>query len=148
MTLLPPFPSNTRDYIQEMIDTDGRIVTFYSEVSLSGCNLCSLDPISNTSTDSFCPQCSGLYWIPAFSGLELQAHVTYGRVDNKEWQTGGMVNDGTVTAKVMFSGWISDYIDGTDYVILDGRTYDVVDVDERGIPERNRILVKLKERER
>lgn len=146
--MLPPFPDNSRDYIQQMINMDGRPVTFYDAVSYSGCNLCSLDPISNTSTDSFCVQCSGLYWIPVYSGLELQAHVTYGRVDNKEWQTGGIVNDGTVTAKVMFSGWISDYIDGTDYVILDGRVYDIVDVDERGIPERNRILVRLKERQR
>lgn len=146
--MLPPFPSNSRDYIQEMINIDGRPVGFYMAVSFSGCPVCSLDPISNTSTDSFCPVCSGLYWIPTYSGLELQTHVTYGRVDNKEWATGGLVDDGTVTAKVMFSGWISDYINQTNYVILDGRTYDIVDVDERGIPERNRILVKLKERQR
>jgi len=145
--MLPQFPTNSRDYIQEMIDQIGRAVYFYEQVSISGCYLCSYDPIAETSTDSFCPVCSGLYWIPTYSGVELQAHVTYGQVDDKSWVTGGIIDNGTITVKVMYSGWISDLINDAEYVIVDDRRYDVVDVIERGIPT-NRILVKLKEEKR
>lgn len=148
MTLLPPFPNNTRDYIQEMIDQIGRSVFFYAVTTVSGCSLCSLDPITNNSTDSFCPQCSGEYWIPTYSGWEMTAHITYGQVDDKAWMTGGVIDNGQVTVKVMWSGGVSDYINSSEYVIVDNREYDVVDVVERGVPEVNRILVKLKEKER
>lgn len=146
--MLPNFPLNSRDYIQEMIDDIGRPVQFVEIVSVSGCYLCNYDPIAETSTDSFCPVCSGRYWIPTYSGVELQAHVTYGQVDDKTWVTGGIIDNGTVTVKVMYSGGVPDLINNSEYVIVDDRTYDVVSVDVRGVPEVNRILVKLKEKER
>ena len=148
MTLLPLFPSNSRDYIEEMINQIGRQITFYLVESWSGCYNCSFDPISETSTDSLCPVCSGNYWIPTYSGMELTAHITYGKVDEKAWVTGGLIDDGTVNVKVMFSGNVADNINNSEYVIVDGREYDVINVDVRGVPEVNRILVKLKEKER
>ena len=153
MTLLPPFPDNARDYIQEMIDMIGREVEFVAIVTTSGCNLCSLDPITNTSTDSFCPTCSGNYWIPVYSGTVLTAHVTYGRVDNSSWQTGGMIDDGTVTVKVMWSGAdvsqtaLPNYMVNPEWIIVDGKEYDIVSKDFRGVQPLNRILFKLKEKE-
>lgn len=148
MTLLPPFPDNARDYIEEMINGIGRPVSFYNVATLSGCSLCSLDPITDNSTDSFCPQCSGEYWIPTYSGWQMTAHITYGQVDDKMWITGGIVDNGQITVKVMWSGGVADYINESEYVLVDGREYDVVSVMERGVPEVNRILVKLKEKER
>jgi hypothetical protein len=145
---LPLFPDNTRDSIQEIIDMIGRTVTFYDEVTVSGCGACSLDPIANTSTDSFCPVCYGTYWIPIYSGLPLTAHITYGQVDDKSWQTGGILDNGTITAKVMYSGWIADWINEAEYVVIDDREFDVVNVDIRGVPSVNRIIVRLKEKER
>jgi len=146
--MLPLFPANERDFVQEMIDQIGRPVYFYEVISVSGCDLCSLDPIADTSTNSFCPQCSGVYWIYTLSGVELQAHITYGKVDNKSWQTGGIIDDGTVTVKVMYSGGIPELINEAEYVIVDDREFDVVDVDVRGVPTVNRILVRLKEKGR
>ncbi len=153
MILLPPFPDNARDYIEAMIDMIGRQVEFVSIASLSGCDLCSLDPTTNTSVDSFCPLCSGDYWIPIYSGTQLTAHVTYGRVDNSSWQTGGIVDDGTVTVKVMWSGAdvslaaLPDYMANPEWVIVDGKEYDIVDKNFRGVQPLNRILFRLKEKE-
>ena len=145
---LPQFPTNTREQIEYIITHKGRPVTFYSVVSVSGCQECNLDPITQTSTDSFCPTCSGVYWIPTYSGLQLISHITYGTVDSRNWQTGGIVDDGTITAKVMYSGPHFEIINNSEYVIADDIEYDIINVDIRGVQEVNRILVKLKQKER
>lgn len=145
---LPPFPSNTRDTIENIINMIGRDVTFYTVTSLSGCSLCNLDPVSNTSTDSFCPTCSGDYWIPVYSGWVTTAHVTWGKSEDKEWQTGGMVDNGDVTAKFMHSQVAEEIVHNAKYVVLDDRIMDISNIILRGVPDINRIIVKLKERER
>lgn len=146
--MLPQFPLNTRQFIQEMIDQIGRPVEFYNIVTVSGCPDCDYDPVAETSTDSFCPTCSGEYWIATYSGLQLDAHISYGEIDNKAWMTGGIIDNGIITAKVMHSGWIEEYINETEYVTIEDREYDIVNVDIRGVPEVNRIIIKLKEKER
>ncbi len=145
--MLPLFPSNTKDLIEEMIMMDGREVTFYT-ATYSGCSDCSLDPVSNTSVDSFCPTCSGEYWIPTYSGWDTIAHVTWGILDNKNWVTGGMLDDGTCTVKFIYSGWMQEIIDNAQYVVVDERVMDVQPgIILRGVPEINRVIVKLKEKE-
>lgn len=146
--MLPLFPDNTREIITDIIDMIGRDVTFYVVTSISGCSLCSLDPVSNTSTDSFCPTCSGEYWIPTYSGWVTTAHVTWGRSEDKQWVTGGMVDDGTVTAKFMHTADAEEIVHNAKYVIVDDREMDVVDIILRGVPAVNRIIVKLKEKEK
>lgn len=144
---LPLFPSNTKDLIEQMILTDGRPVTFYT-ATYSGCPICSLDPISDTSVDSFCPVCSGAYWIPTYSGWDVVAHVTWGTLDNKGWETGGMIDNGECTVKFIYSGYMQDIINEAEYVLVDNRTMDVQPgIILRGVPEINRIIVKLKEKE-
>jgi len=56
----------------------GRDVTFNIVASSTGCPDCSLDPVTNTSTDSFCQTCDGKYWIPVYSGVVVSGHITYG----------------------------------------------------------------------
>lgn len=147
--MLPEFPNWTRDTIEEMIEKDGRLVTFYTVDTLSGCSLCSLDPISNTSTDSFCPQCSGEYWIPTYSGWDVTAHVTWGKMDNMAWETGGMINNGDCTVKYMYTASGEYMAHNAEYVVVDGRQMDIQPgIILRGIPEINRIIVLLKEKER
>lgn len=148
LIMLPLFPSDTREQIEFIITQIGRPVDFYLVPTYSGCDLCSLDPVSQTSVDSFCPQCSGLFWIPIYSSFSPVAHVTYGQVDDKMWVTGGIVDNGMVTVKFMTSGWLEDAVNLTEFVVVDGREYDVVSVDVRGVQQTNRILVKLKEKER
>lgn len=146
--MLPAFPSNTREQIEQMILMDGRTVTFYVIDTLSGCSLCSLDPITNTSTDSFCPTCSGDYWIPTYSGWDVTAHVTWGRSESRAWETGGMLDNGDCTVKYMHTPSGEYMALNAEYVMVDGRKMDIQPgITLRGIPDVNRIIVHLKEEE-
>lgn len=145
---LPVFPSNTRETIEQIIDMIGRDVTFYIVDTLSGCNLCTLDPISNTSTDSFCPTCSGEYWIPIYSGWTVKSHVTWGRSEDKAWMTGGIIDDGTATVKFMHTPEAEEIVHSAEWVVVEDREMDVDGITLRGVPEVNRIIVKVKEKER
>lgn len=142
------FPSNTRDIIEQIIDTDGRMVTFYNVISLSGCWLCNLDPVSNTSTDSYCTVCSGRYWVPTYSGTEVKAHITYGQVDDKSWTAGGLIDNGNIEVKFMHTQELEDLVNDAEFFVVDGREMDVRRINLRGVPQTNRILVQLKEKER
>lgn len=146
--MLAAFPSNTKDQIEQMILMDGREVSFYIPTNPSGCSLCSLDPITDTSTDSYCPQCSGSYWIYTYSGWDVVAHVTWGRSEDLAWQTGGMLDNGDCTVKFIFSGWMQDIIDDATYVIVDERIMNIQRTTLRGVPEINRAIVHLKEKEK
>lgn len=130
-----------------MILQDGREVTFYT-ATYSGCSSCNLDPVTDASTDSFCEVCSGVYWIPTYSGWETIAHVTWGTHDSNNWETGGMIDDGTCQVKFIYSGWMQEIIDSAVYVVVDDRIMNVQPgIILRGVPQLNRVIVKLKERE-
>lgn len=149
-TVIAPFPQPlvSKDIINQIINQVGRDVFFYYPTSLSGCSVCSLDPISNTSTDSFCVTCSGRYWIPTYSGAKFTAKVTWGMSENNNWQTGGIIDDGSCTVQILHSGYIEDVIFSSEYAIVDDRQLFVKNIILRGVPEVNRILVVLKEKER
>lgn len=152
MVVIAPFPTPevSRNIIEQMIAQDGRPVTFYTVESLSGCSLCTLDPIANTSTDSFCPQCSGEYWIPTYSGTTISGHVTWGGLDEKSWETGGQIDNGQCTVKVMYDD-VSDFVvHNSAYVVVDERIMQPLPgkIILRGIPVVNRIIMTLKEKER
>lgn len=132
-----------------MINMDGRPVTFYVVASVSGCPSCELDPVTQTSTDSYCPVCSGVYWIPTYSGWGVVAHVTWGQLDRQAWETGGMLDNGECTVKFIYSGYMEPIIHDAAYVVVDDRIMDVQPgIILRGVPQKNRVIVKLKERER
>lgn len=141
------FPSNTRDVIENIINAIGRDVQFVSS-TLSGCSDCSLDPVTNTSTDSFCETCSGQYWIPTYSSNNIKAHVTWKFADLDNWQTGGHVLNGDGTVKVMYSGIYMDIIESSDYLIVDGKVVDIEKVTLLGVPSINRIVLNFKERKK
>lgn len=146
--MLPLWPSNTRPQIEEIIGMIGRNVTFYTVASQEACPFCVLDPITNTSTDSYCPTCSGDYWINIYSGWTVLAHVTWGQSESKNWMTGGMLDDGTCQVKVMHTPSGEGIIYSSQWVDVDGREMDIERITLRGVPEVNRILVRVKEKER
>jgi len=141
------FPANTRDVIEDIIDAVGRDVTFYTS-TLSGCSYSgdSLDPITNTSTNSFCPVCSGVWWIPTWSSNYLKAHVTWKYADQSEFHSGGYVFIGDGTVKIMYSGPYMDIVNSTEYMVVDGKQADIQKVTLLGIPSINRIILDFKER--
>lgn len=142
------FPSNTENVIADIIDTIGRDVTFYV-ATLSGCTYsgCSLDPVTNTSTNSFCPVCSGNYWIKTYSGYTTKAHVTWKFADLNNWDTGGYVFNGDGIIKVVYSGNMLDIIESTDYAVVDNKQVSIEKITLLGVPTLNRIICDFKERE-
>ena len=149
--MIPTFPSaaQTRAIITEIIQQDGRQVTFNVVASLSGCWNCTLDPISDTSTDSFCPICSGVHWIPTYSGWDTVAHVTWGKSEDKDWQTGGMIDNGDCTVKFMHTPEAEAIVHAAEYVVVDDRIMQTIPggIILRGVPTINRVIVKLREKE-
>ena len=96
------FPTNTADIIDQIRTAIGRIIVIDIPY-ISECPTCSLDPITNVSADSFCPTCSGLYWIPTLSGYPVLAHITWGPVDNLAWVTGGQLLEGECRVQVKYT---------------------------------------------
>lgn len=141
------FPKDTAETIHDIIDTIGRDVTFYT-ISSYPCSGCSLDPVTNTSTNSFCPSCSGVYWIPVFSGYTVKAHVTWKFADLQQWETGGWNFAGDGIIKVVISGPIMEVIENTDYVAFDDKTVNIEKITLLGVPALNRVILDFKEREK
>lgn len=147
---IAPFPSVTksRETIEAMIREIGREVTFYVIATISGCSLCSLDPITNTATDSFCPSCAGEYWIPVYSGVTYSGKVSWGLSEQKDWVTAGLIDTGDCQVTIMHTADAERVVHSSEYVIVDNREMDVKNIILRGVPQINRILIALKEKER
>lgn len=139
------FPSGTRQVIENIINAIGRDVTFYTS-TISGCSNCTLDPVTNTSTDSFCEVCSGIYWIPTWSGTDIRAHVTWKFADKDQWETGGHVFIGDGIVKIMYSGPYMDVVNNTKYMVVDGKQANIEKITLLGVPSINRIVLDFKER--
>lgn len=148
---LPQLPKDLiRNQIEEIINTStGREVEFFYVYSSYACPNPndSLDPITNTSTLSFCTVCSGIYWIPIYSGVSMSGHVTW-RYDYKnEFETGGRIFIGDAQVKIMHTPEREDFIkNDVKYLLVDDKVMDVVKTTLLGNPI-NRIIVSLKERE-
>jgi len=145
--MIPQFPTNTRTTIDAIINQIARDVIFYVVDTLSGCYSCNLDPITNTSQDSYCEVCSGEYWIPTYSSWTVSGHIFWGQ-EQQGWVTGGQLDVGDCLVKFMHTQAAEDIVHNAEFVIVDGRELDVDKVTLRGVPEINRILVKLKEKEK
>jgi hypothetical protein len=143
------FPSNTTEIINDIRNAVGRLADFYYVYSSQPCpsGACHLDPITNTSTNSWCTICSGNYWIPLYIKFPILAHVTWGGSDMASWQTGGMIFDGDCTLQIAYSGGIEDLVDKTRYVVVDNKTMEIKKMALRGFQGLNRVIITLIEKE-
>lgn len=135
-----------RDTIESIIDAVGRDVEFFYVYSTYECPACDLDPVTGTSVDSFCETCSGEYYIDIYSGETMKAHVTWKYDFKNEFETGGKVFIGDAQAKVMHTAERESLIKETKYLVVDGKTMDIIKTTTLGTPI-NRVIVHLKERE-
>lgn len=141
------FPTNTREITNDIRTAIGRNVTFVVTME-SDCPTCTIDPVTNTSTDSFCPTCSGYGYLHTTSGYTVNAHVTWGPADMLNWQSAGQLFDGDCRIQV-------EYIPATvtvlnlkpSYVLVDGKKMSIRKKILRGVPSINRILIDLIEQE-
>jgi len=142
------FPDDTENTIDAIRNAIGRYVTFVT-VSATACTAsgCGLDPVTNTSTNSFCTTCSGLYWIPNLSTYVVKAHVTWGNADQLNWVTGGQFFEGDCRIQVKYTPELLAEIERTDHVLVDNKKFEMQSKIYRGVPEINRVLIDLVEME-
>lgn len=145
--MLPQWPSNTREVISGIIDQIGRDVEIFFVWSSYACPDCSLDPITNTSSDSFCPTCSGEYWVDVMSGVTRLAHVTWKFDYGNEFQTGGRNMIGDARVKIMHSDADEALVKQSKYLVVDDKIMNLEKTTLLGAPQVNRIIMDLKEKE-
>jgi hypothetical protein len=141
------FPENTDSIIGEIRETIGRTVEFRYTVSSYECSGCSLDPVTGTSDNSFCPICSGDYYIHVISGFETTAVITWGPSDRPEWETGGQMLGGDCVIQVNLDDDILNILESTENIIVDGKVMEIRKKQYRGVKSLNRMLISLIEKE-
>jgi hypothetical protein len=125
----------------------GRETIWYVIASSVACSICSLDPVTGTSTNSFCELCEGNYWIPTYSGVTISGHVNWGASEQLGWVTGGEMMEGDCRVQIKYTPDNLSTVNDARYVMVDGRRMDIVKRIYRGVQSINRILVDLTEDE-
>lgn len=97
------FPEGTFDTINTMRGIVGRGVTVTVHENDTACTICSLDPVTNESTDVMCSGCDGLYWIPVYSDYTISGHVRWDFADQVNWEPGGIVPEGDCKVTIKYS---------------------------------------------
>ena len=141
------WPDNTDEVIDAIRDAIGREVEFQYLAGTIPCSACSLDPVTNTSDDAFCPVCSGEYWIETISGYTTSGVITWGPSDRPAWQMGGQMLEGDCVVQINLDDEIEDILDKTKTVIVDSREMEIKKRQRRGVKSLNRILISLIEKE-
>lgn len=141
------FPSGTKDIIDDIRDAIGRTITFNQYVTRSGCPDCTLDPVTNTSTNSFCTTCGGDYWINVYTGAEVTAHVRWKSMDDAVRWAAGDVFEGECKAQLEYTDANVTIVNASDTVEVDGKLMSIDRRIYKGVPELNRIVLILNEEE-
>jgi hypothetical protein len=134
------FPNDTSSIIDQIREAIGREVIFYTETRVP-CSGCSLDPITDTSINSFCPICHGIGYQVSGEDTPVLAHITWGNSDNLAWQVGGKIWTGDVRFQISYTVINKNLVDTCKYITVDNRKVGVKDIILRGVPSLNRILV-------
>lgn len=143
------WPTDTADTIDAIRGAIGRNILINITVSGIPCSAsgCGLDPVTQLSTDQFCPICSGFYWTNTTSGYVVNAHVNWGQSDTPIWETGGRVVEGDCLVQMKYTIANVAAVDEAKSFVVDGKTLVKDAVDYRGVPDINRILVTLTQEE-
>lgn len=139
------WPNNTAEVINNIRSAIGRTVYFYILESSEPCSLCDLDPITNTSTNSFCPVCSGEFWIRTYTSIPVSGHITWGGLDQMDWSKGGQIYTGDARLQIEYTETNLNLVNNVKWLIVDGKKMSIEKVIYRGVPVINRILLDLKE---
>jgi hypothetical protein len=141
------WPSNTTEIIDTIRDTIGRDITILVSVSGIACPVCDLNPVSNLSTDPFCPVCSGTYWLNTASGYIVNSHIAIGEIDLPWRVAGGYLEKGKALAQIKYTPQNLYAVENAIHYVVDGKIYTENGVSLRGVPEINRIVITLTEQE-
>lgn len=141
------WPTNTTDTIDAIRNAIGRDITILVTVSGTACTACSLNPVSNLSTNPFCPVCGGTYWLNTSSGYVVNAHVAIGEIDLPWRVAGGYIQKGEALVQIKYTAENLYAVTHAVHYNVDGKLYLQDDVSYRGVPNINRIVITLKEQE-
>lgn len=141
------WPTGTPNTIDDIREAIGRNITILITVSGVPCPACGLNPVSNLSTNPFCPVCGGTYWTNTSSGYIVKAHVTIGEIDLPWRVAGGYLEKGEATVQIKYTPQNLYAVEHASYYIVDGKTYLQDDISYRGVPDINRMVITLKEQE-
>lgn len=136
------FPTNTRDIINEIRDAIGRDIICYTE-SKQLCPVCSIDPVTDASTDVYCSNCSGVGYLISYSGDVIKAHVTWAPSETLAWVTGGQYFDGDCRVQIESTDANMTIVEGAKYLTVDGKNCIIKKKMYRGVANINRILIDL-----
>lgn len=141
---IPAFPDTTEtlDAIRATIE---RPITINVKVQGTPCSACELDPITNTSVNSFCTVCSGLHWINTISGYTISGHVRWTRLEQPMYSPGGIIDQGDCIVTVKYSELTLTNIQNSDHFIVDERDLYLKNYVKKGVRQLNRIRIILKE---
>jgi hypothetical protein len=143
------WPSNTVNVIDEIRDAIGRNVIINIPITGIACTNPSdhLDPVTNLSTNQFCPTCHGAYWLNSISGVTVIAHVTWKPAEIPMWYPGGQIVEGDCLVQIKYTASAYTYVTDAESFIVDGKTLTKRNIILRGVPQTNRILVALDQQE-
>jgi len=141
------FPTNTAEIIDQMRGAIGRDVTF-NMVTYSGCSACGYDPQANASINSYCPICSGLYYIPSYSGITVSGHITWKNADIVDWSSAGKYFEGDCRLQIKYTLNTLDMVKEASNVTVDDKLMRIDEYSLRGVKVLNRIVIQLSEEER
>lgn len=139
------FPDNTKDIIDEIRGVIGRDITIFVTVSGIPCTAsgCSLDPITNLSTNPFCGVCHGNYWINTLSGWTCSGHIRWLSADQPLWTQGGKIEDGDCKVTIAFSNIALEHVKASKYFVVDNIELYLKHYRLKGAKEINRIQIML-----
>lgn len=138
------FP-NTVDTKDEIRSTIQRSIVINVAVEGTPCPVCDLDPITNTSTNSFCDTCSGVYWLNTTSGYTTSGHVKWVGADQPLYTPGGIIDVGNCIVTIKYTNDNLTAVENSDSFIVDNKDMYLKTFVTKGVQELDRIRVILKE---
>lgn len=141
------WPDNTKDIINGIRGVIGRDVIFNYVTSSYDCPLCHLDVATGTSDNSFCPVCSGTYYIDIISGVTISAFISWAGSELPEWQSGGTIPGGDATLQIEVTDEMEAILDKTRDILVDNRLMEIRKRLYRGVKNINRVLLSLIEKQ-
>lgn len=134
------------DGVRELIGRD--VTVFYP--SEEACSICVasgyLDPISNTSWYTTCPECAGKYWRFYTTSEDILARVHWVSNEGITATPGGkyFLGDAQITVDPEHWGLLESAQSEQGKVVVDGQDFSIVRINPLGAPEINRVRAILK----
>jgi len=134
--------------VNEILSAIGREFTLYVKTSGTPCPQCLssgwYDPVTNSSTNSFCTICQGVYWLNIPSGIILTGHVKWNIGEIPYWNPGGIVPGGDCIITIPYSSGIENKVKNSLRFLVDNKDLTLKGYRLRGVKNPNRIIITLK----